>query len=144
MHVPAESELSTAFCFLIVATSVERTHWTRRRMTGPQTCSSPGEIQWYSSNASPGGVRLFLLVQENIPTYKMSSVGWGCRMHQLLLCREVTPLPRVSWIWHKTIWWRGSSNGEILGMQSTHSLPSHTGPLWPGLVVPDRVLSMAK
>ena len=25
-------------------------------------------------------------------------VGWGCRIHRLLLCRGVRPLQRVSWI----------------------------------------------
>ena len=30
----------------------------------------------------------------------------------------------------------------LLGMQSTHSLPSLPGSLWPGVVAPDRVLSM--
>ena len=27
-------------------------------------------------------------------------VGWGCRIHWLLLCRGVRPPQRVSWIWH--------------------------------------------
>ena len=27
-------------------------------------------------------------------------LSWGCRIHQLLLCREVRPLQRVSWLWH--------------------------------------------
>ena len=31
---------------------------------------------------------------------------------------------------------------EILGKSSNPSLPSFHGPLWPGVVVPDRVLSM--
>ena len=40
------------------------------------------------------------------------------------------------------------SDGEVpavvehLGMQSTPSLPSLPGPLWPGVVAPDRALSM--
>ena len=44
-------------------------------------------------------------------------VGWGCRIHWLLLCRLVRPPPpqRVSWIWHKTIWWRGFINAGSLG-----------------------------
>ena len=29
-------------------------------------------------------------------------------------------------------------------MQSTHSFPSLPGPLWPGVVAPDRVLSMGQ
>ena len=31
---------------------------------------------------------------------------------------------------------------ELWGMRSTPSLPSLPGPLWPGVVAPDRVLSM--
>ena len=33
---------------------------------------------------------------------------------------------------------------ELWGMQSTPSFPSLSGPFWPGVVAPDRVLSMGK
>ena len=33
---------------------------------------------------------------------------------------------------------------EILGMWSTWSLPLHPGPLWPGVLAPERVLSMGQ
>ena len=33
---------------------------------------------------------------------------------------------------------------ELWGMQSTPLLPSPPGPLWPGVVAPDRVLSMSQ
>ena len=33
---------------------------------------------------------------------------------------------------------------ERWGMQCTPSLPSLPGPLWPGVVAPDRVLSMGQ
>ena len=33
---------------------------------------------------------------------------------------------------------------ELWGMQSTPSLPSLPGLLWPGVVAPDRVLSMCQ
>ena len=33
---------------------------------------------------------------------------------------------------------------ELFGMRSTPSLPSLPGPLWPGMVAPDRILSMVK
>ena len=33
---------------------------------------------------------------------------------------------------------------DIWGMPSTPSLPSLSGPLWPGVVAPDRVLSMGR
>ena len=39
------------------------------------------------------------------------------------------------------------SDGKVSvtqGMQSTPSLPSFLGPLWPGVVAPERVLSMGQ
>ena len=33
---------------------------------------------------------------------------------------------------------------ELWGMWSTSLLPSHPGTLWPGVVAPDRVLSMVQ
>ncbi len=33
---------------------------------------------------------------------------------------------------------------ELWGMRSTPSLPSLPGPLWPGVVAPDRALSMGQ
>ena len=33
---------------------------------------------------------------------------------------------------------------ELWGMQSTSSLPSLPGSLWPGMVAPDKVLSMGQ
>ena len=70
-------------------------------------------------------------------------VGWGCRIHRLLLCRGVRPPPNEC---------PGNdtkqSDGEVpamlelWGMRSTPSLPSLPGPLWPGVVAPDRALSM--
>ena len=41
------------------------------------------------------------------------SVGWGCGIHRLQICR-VVKLPRLSWIWHETIyWWRSSDAGAL-------------------------------
>ena len=43
-------------------------------------------------------------------------VSCDCRIRWLLLCRGVRPLPAMSvWIWHKSIWWWGSRNAEVLG-----------------------------
>ena len=67
-------------------------------------------------------------------------VSLGCRIHQWL-CRGVRPLstsPNVC------------SDGkvpvilELWGIQCTPSLPLLPGPLWPGVVAPDRVLSMGQ
>ena len=71
-----------------------------------------------------------------------SPVSWGCRTHQLHLCRGVRIPQWVSWYDTK------QSDGEapvmlkLWGMQSTPSLLFLPGPLWPGVVAPDRVLSM--
>ena len=72
-------------------------------------------------------------------------VGWGCRIHPLHLCRGVRPP-------HPTNKCPGydakQSDGEVpavlelWGMWSTPSLPLLPGPLWPGVVAPDRALSM--
>ena len=66
--------------------------------------------------------------------------GRGCRIHQ----RVKTRLPqRVSWYDTK------QSDGvvtEMLGLwgMRNQSLPSLPGPLWPGVVAPDKVLSMGQ
>ena len=39
-----------------------------------------------------------------------SRVSWGSRIHWLLICWGVRLSQWVSWVWHKIIRWRGSSN----------------------------------
>ena len=66
-------------------------------------------------------------------------VGWGCRIHRLLLCRGVRPPPNECPGYDTK-----QSDGEVpamlelWGMRSTPSLPSLPGPLWPGVVAPDK------
>ena len=49
-------------------------------------------------------------------TRSVWSVSWSWRIHWLRLCKEVEPPTQwESWIWHKTIWWWGSSNAGALG-----------------------------
>ena len=70
-------------------------------------------------------------------------VGWGCRIHRLLLCRGVRPPPNECPRYDTK-----QSDGEVpavlelWGMRYTPSLPSLPGPLWPEVVAPDRALSM--
>ena len=70
-------------------------------------------------------------------------VGWGCRIHWLHLCRGVRPPP-----YECPGYDTKQSDGEVQavlelwGMRCTPSLPSLPGPLWPGVVAPDRALSM--
>ena len=69
-------------------------------------------------------------------------VGWGCRIHWLHLCRGLR-LPNEYPGYDLK-----QSDGEVpvmlelWGMQSTPSLPLLPGPLWLGMVAPDRALSM--
>ena len=77
-------------------------------------------------------------------TRSLCPVSWGCRIHWLHLCRGVRPPPPNECPGYET----KQSDGEVpavlelWGMQSTPSLPSLPGPLWPRVVAPDRVLSM--
>ena len=72
----------------------------------------------------------------------------GCRIHWLHLCREVRPPPPQKN--ECPIYDTKQSDSEVLvmvelwGMQSTPSLPLLLGPLWPGVIAPDRVLSMGQ
>ena len=50
----------------------------------------------------------------------------------------------MSWIWHWTIWWLGSSNAGAFGMQNTSTLPSLPCQLWPRVAALDRVLSVGQ
>ena len=63
-------------------------------------------------------------------------VGWGCRIHWLHLCRRVRPPPPPMSALIMTL------NNLMVRFQSTSSLPSLPGPLWPRMVATDRGLSM--
>ena len=69
-------------------------------------------------------------------------VGWGCRIQRLHLCRRVRPPNECLGYDSK------QSNGEVpgmlglRGMRNTPSMPLLPGPLWPGVVAPDRALSI--
>ena len=75
--------------------------------------------------------------------YLACPVGWDCRIHRLHLCRGVRPPPNECPEYDTK-----QSDGEVpvilelWGMWSTPSLPLTPGPLWPGVVVPNRVLFM--
>ena len=84
---------------------------------------------------------IFAITTKNCP------VGWGCRIHQMLLCRggKKPPLhhecPRFDT--------KQSDGGvpvilELWGMQSTPAFPSLPGLLCLRVVAPDRVLSIGQ
>ena len=70
-------------------------------------------------------------------------IGWDCTIHRLHLCRWIRHTPNKCPGYDTK-----RSDGEVLvtlelwGMWSTTSLPSLPDPLWPGVVAPDRILSM--
>ena len=69
-------------------------------------------------------------------------VSWGCRIHRLLLCRGVRPPNECPGYDTKQSDGEVPAMLELWGMRSTPSLPSFSGPLWPGVVAPDGALSM--
>ena len=83
-----------------------------------QICVSPGIWSWFAH----------------------CPVGWGCRIHWLLLCREVRPPSPMSVLGYDT----KQSDGKVLamlelwGMRSTPSFTSLPGPLWAGVVAPNK------
>ena len=70
----------------------------------------------------------------------------GVEIHRLLLCRGVRPPTTYKCPAYDTKQSDGviSMMHELLGMRSTPSLPFLPGPLWPGVVAPDRALPMGK
>ena len=93
---------------------------------------------WGSSNAGALGNAEYPFIAI-APRSTLCPVGWGCRIHRLLLCRGVRPPPNECPGYDTK-----QSDGEVpamlelWGMQSTPSLPSLPGPLWPGVVAPDK------
>ena len=83
-------------------------------------------------------------VGKNLDSRVNCPVGWRYRIHRLLFCNGVRLLPPNGCPWYDT----KRSDGEVpvmlelWGVQSTSSLPSLPGPLWPGVAASDRVLSM--
>ena len=69
------------------------------------------------------------------------SVGWGCGIHRLNLCRGVRP-PDNECSRYDTK--QAPVMLELWGMRSIPSLPSLPGSHWPRMVTPDRVLSIGQ
>ena len=75
------------------------------------------------------------------PTDFNCPVGWDSRIHRQHLNRVVR-FPTPASVHDITL--KNLIALEIWGMKSTHSLPLLSGPLWFGVVVSDRVLSMSQ
>ena len=70
-----------------------------------------------------------------IPKNATCPVGWGCRIHRLLLCNHPHECPGYD---TKQSDSEVPAMLELWGMQSTPLLPLLPGPLWPGVVAPDK------
>ena len=68
-------------------------------------------------------------------------VSWGCRIHQLHLCRVVRPPNETPGYDTKQSDGEVPVMQELWGMWSTPSLALIPGLLWPGVGAPDRALS---
>ena len=75
-----------------------------------------------------------IIIKKNSKTV-ICPVCWGCRIHRMLLCR---PSPNECPGYDKLSDVEVPVMLELWGMQSTPSLPSLPGPLWPGVVAPDK------
>ena len=73
------------------------------------------------------------------------SVGWCCSIHRRHPRRRVKLHKRVPWI-YDTKQYDGEVSVmlELWGMRNNTLLLSLPGPLWPGVVAPDGVLSMGQ
>ena len=71
-------------------------------------------------------------------------VGLGSRIHRQLLCRGVSP-PDV---WPEYVTKQSDGKASVMlglwGMRSTPLFPLLPGSLWPGMVAPDKALSILK
>ena len=87
-------------------------------------------------------VYTYISIDICISTYP---VGWGCRIHRLLLSRGVRPPTNgCSGYDTKKLWLWGSNNDGTLGNTEYPFIVSLPGPLWPGVVAPGRVLFMGQ
>ena len=72
---------------------------------------------------------------------------WGCRIHQLVLCRGVrSPPPPNESPGYDTKQYGDEVPVmlELWGIRITPSLPSLVGPLWAWVMTPDRILSIGQ
>ena len=110
----------------------------------PKSFQLPGNDN--TPNISLWNKPLYLACAWRITQNKFCPVGWGCRIYPLLFCREVRhPSPNECLGYAAN-----QSDGEasvmllLWRMLSTLSLPSLPGSLWPGVVAPDRFLSIGQ
>ena len=86
-------------------------------------------------------MRFQRLIEWDKPQLPDCPVGWGCKIHRLLLCWRVRPSLKDC-PGYDTKQWRGSSYAGALGNAACHFIAITLRSLWPREVAPDRVPSM--
>ena len=77
--------------------------------------------------------------------FLLSPVSWCCRIHRLHLYRGIRPPPPHTHTHTTSVLGMILNNlMELWGMLHIPLLPLLSGPLWPGVVAPDRVLSFGQ
>ena len=98
----------------------------------------------YNKDENPLTCRWHKITELQMGCVVVCPVSWSCRIHRLYLCRGIrlpNKCPRYD---------SKQSNGEVpvmlelWWMQTNLSLPSLPCPLWSGVAVPNRVLSMGQ
>ena len=113
-----------------------RTIASKPQNANPDGSTCPG---WWKQSFHRG---LWSLVwfQVRATSCRLTSSNWGCRIHRQLLCRGVRLPPPNECPGYDA----KQSDGkvpvmlELWGIRSTPLLPSLPGPLWPGVVAPDK------
>ena len=83
-------------------------------------------------------------VNFNLTKTCLFQVGWGCRIHRLHLYKGIRLPNEYPGYDSKPSDGESPVMLEHWRMRSTPSLPSPPGPLWLGVVGPDKVLSMGQ
>ena len=107
-------------------------------------------LNWIARNRTVLASKLYTYAKLNYRKqncFEVNSVycpiSWSCRIHRLHLCKGVRPSPNECPGYDTK-----QSDGKfqlmlkLWGMWGTPLVPLLPGLLWPGLVAPDRVLSM--
>ena len=119
-----QKHLFNLLCFaLFLCETVPDMHCNLQRTCKLNVGSDNHEVKaFHSAGAGPRWpcitLHSLLRIVQKVLSYTQildCLIGWGCRIHWLHLCWGVRPSQRVSWIWHETIWWWGSSNAGALG-----------------------------
>ena len=77
-----------------------------------------------------------------IPLFFLCPVGWGCRIHRLHHYRGIRPPKKCPGYNTKKSDSKVTVMLELWEMRITPSVSLLPGPLWLGMVAPDRALSM--